>query len=72
MPFENYTTESKKDYEPKGYIRWYDYNTDMANPRLSVYNTTNLKEVNDNNDKARGLFAWKNKTNSEPSGPNLW
>ena len=70
LPFENYTTESKKDYEPKGYIRWYDYNTDMANPRLSVYNTTNLKEVNDNNDKARGLFAWKNKTNSEPSGPN--
>ena len=70
LPFENYTTESNKDMEPKGYIRWYDYNTDMANPRLSVYNTTNLKEVNDNNDKARGLFAWKNKTNSEPFGPN--
>ncbi|MCF2563596.1 T9SS type A sorting domain-containing protein [Prevotella brevis] len=70
LPFENYTTESNKDMEPKGYIRWYDYNTDMANPRLSVYNTTNLKEVNDNNDKARGLFAWKNKTNSEPSGPS--
>lgn len=70
LPFENYTQEKDTDIEPKGYIRWYDYNTDMANPRLSVYNTTNLKEVNDNNDKARGLFAWKNKTNSEPSGPN--
>mgnify|MGYP001075793384 CR=1 FL=1 len=70
LPFENYTTESNTNIEPKGYIRWYDYNTDMANPRLSVYNTTNLKEVNDNNDKARGLFAWKNKTNSEPFGPN--
>ena len=70
LPFENYTKEKNTDIEPKGYIRWYDYNTDMANPRLSVYNTTNLKEVNDNNDKARGLFAWKNKTNSEPSGPN--
>lgn len=70
LPFENYTKESNTDIEPKGYIRWYDYNTDMANPRLSVYNTTNLKEVNDNNDKARGLFAWKNKTNSEPSGPS--
>ncbi|WP_144007346.1 T9SS type A sorting domain-containing protein [Prevotella sp. P4-119] len=70
LPFENYTKEQNTDIEPKGYIRWYDYNTDMANPRLSVYNTTNLKEVNDNNDKARGLFAWKNKTNSEPSGPN--
>lgn len=70
LPFENYTTENNTDIEPKGYIRWYDYNTDMANPRLSVYNTTNLKEVNDNNDKARGLFAWKNKTNSEPFGPS--
>ena len=70
LPFENYTKEQNTDIEPKGYIRWYDYNTDMANPRLSVYNTTNLKEVNDNNDKARGLFAWKNKTNSEPSGPS--
>lgn len=70
LPFENYTKESNTDIEPKGYIRWYDYNTDMANPRLSVYNTTNLKEVNDNNDKARGLFAWKNKTNSEPFDPS--
>ena len=70
LPFENYTKEQNTDIEPKGYIRWYDYNTDMANPRLSVYNTTNLKEVNDNNDKARGLFAWKNKTNSEPFGPS--
>lgn len=70
LPFENYTKEQNTDSEPKGYIRWYDYNTDMANPRLSVYNTTNLKEVNDNNDKARGLFAWKNKTNSEPFGPS--
>ena len=70
LPFENYTKEQDTGIEPKGYIRWYDYNTDMANPRLSVYNTTNLKEVNDNNDKARGLFAWKNKTNREPIGPN--
>lgn len=70
LPFEKYTKEQNTDIEPKGYIRWYDYNTDMANPRLSVYDTTNLKEVNDNNDKARGLFAWKNKTNSEPFGPS--
>lgn len=70
LPFKNYTTESDKDDEPKGYIRWYDYNTDMANPRLSVYSDTNLKEVNDENGKARGLFAWKNETNSEPFGPS--
>lgn len=70
LPFENYTTESNKDDEPKGYIRWYDYNTDMANPRLSVYDNTNLEKVNDENGNARGLFAWKNKTNSEPYGPS--
>lgn len=70
LPFENYTTESNKDDEPKGYIRWYDYNTDMANPRLSVYDNTNLEEVNDENDNARGLFAWKKNTNREPSGPS--
>lgn len=70
LPFENYTTESDKDNEPKGYIRWYDYNTDMANPRLSVYNKTNLEKVNDENGNARGLFAWKKKTNDEPYGPS--
>lgn len=70
LPFENYTTESDKDNEPKGYIRWYDYKTDMAHPRLSKYNNTNLDEVNDENGKARGLFAWKNKTNDEPYGPS--
>ena len=70
LPFENYTTESNKDDEPKGYIRWYNYHNDMAHPRLSVYSDTNLKEVNDENGKARGLFAWKNKTNSEPFGPS--
>lgn len=70
LPFENYTSESNKDNEPKGYIRWYDYNTDMANPRLSVYSNTNLDEVNDENGKARGLFAWKNKPKDEPYGPS--
>lgn len=70
LPFENYTSESNKDNEPKGYIRWYDYKTDMANPRLSKYNNTNLDEVNDENGNARGLFAWKNKKNDEPYGPS--
>lgn len=70
LPFENYTTESNKDNEPNGYIRWYDYKNDMAHPRLSVYSDTNLEEVNDNNGNARGLFSWENKTNSEPFGPS--
>ena len=70
LPFENYTTESNKYNEPKGYIRWYDYKNDMAHPRLSIYSGTNLEEVNDINGNARGLFSWKNKKNSEPTGPS--
>ena len=70
LPFENYTSESNKDNEPKGYIRWYDYKNDMAHPRLSRYSSTNLEEVNDINGNARGLFSWKNKTNKEPDGPS--
>lgn len=70
LPFQNYTIEKDKDNEPNGYIRWYDYKNDMAHPRLSVYSGTNLEEVNDINGNARGLFSWKNKTNSEPSGPS--
>lgn len=70
LPFENYTTESNKDNEPKGYIRWYNYKTDMAHPRLSAYSGTILEGVNDSNGDARGLFAWKNITNSEPDGPS--
>lgn len=70
LPFENYTTESNKTDEPKGYIRWYDYNTDKAHNRLSVYSGTNLKAVNDIKGIGRGLFAWKNNTNSDPFGPS--
>ena len=70
LPFENYTTENNKDNEPKGYIRWYDYKTDMAHPRLSAYSGTKLEGVNDSNGDARGLFAWKNITDKEPSGPS--
>ena len=70
LPFENYTTENKKTDEPKGYIRWYDYKTDMAHPRLSVYSGTNLKAVNDIKGIGRGLFAWKNNTKNDPSGPS--
>lgn len=70
LPFQNYTIEKDKDNEPNGYIRWYNYKNDMAHPRLSVYSGTNMEEVNDINGNARGLFSWKNKTNSEPSGPS--
>ena len=43
LPFEGYSsnndsTEYRRD-EPKGYIRWYDYKTDMKATNLSIYNS---------------------------------
>ncbi|WP_308243614.1 hypothetical protein [uncultured Prevotella sp.] len=74
LPFEGYSNNDNKLDEPKGYIRWYDYKTDMKATNLSIYDSTNslLKTVCDADGKDRGLFSWKNKTNSEPHGPNRY
>ena len=75
LPFAGYTTDSrskKRSDEPKGYIRWYDYKTDMKSSRLSKYDSSNslLEEVKDADNNVRGLFAWKNSPSDEPYGPN--
>ena len=80
LPFEGYSSEGRKRDEPKGYIRWYDYKTDMKATNLSIYISTDslvktkslLKTVCDADGKDRGLFSWKDKTNSEPEGPNRY
>ena len=75
LPFEGYTTDGtwqNRSNEPKGYIRWYDYKTDMKSSRLSVYNSTHsyLEEVSDAANNVRGLFAWKKSINGEKYGPS--
>lgn len=71
LPFEGYNGSANKNDEPKGYIRWYDYNTDMSAANLSAYGTSSLlTAVADAEGYNRGLFSWKTSTANEPSGPN--
>ncbi len=59
LPFENYTTRGG-DMEPRGWIRWYDYNTDCVAVNLTangsklkaIYATENGKLV------SKGFFAY--------------
>ena len=76
LPFQEYYTTNynvKRDDEPKGYIRWYDYKTDMKSNSLSNFSTyyTLLKEVKDADGNNRGSFAWKDNTDTENAGPNI-
>lgn len=76
LPFQGYDSS---DYttplhdEPKGYIRWYDYKTDMMSNRLVRWSPNHgfLQDVKDKDGKSRGYFGWKNNTNSENAGPTI-
>ena len=73
LPFQGYDDiNSTRSDEPKGYIRWYDYKTDMKSNSLEEWspNWGLLQEVYDKDGKNRGFFAWKNSTTSDPAGPN--
>lgn len=73
LPFTGYDgLSSTRDDEPKGYIRWYDYKTDMNSNSLVKWSPAwgLLKDVYDADGKNRGFFAWKNSTNSDGAGPN--
>lgn len=71
LPFEGYNGSADRNDEPKGYIRWYDYNTDMSAAHLSAYGTSSLlTSVVDAEGNNRGLFSWKTSTTNEPKGPN--
>ena len=53
LPFQYYTG-SGNDLEPRGYFRWYDYDTDAESSHLSVCNSTQTKLSKKGN---WGLFA---------------
>lgn len=74
LPFQGYNSTDNTTLlhdEPKGYIRWYDYKTDMQSNSLERWSPYQgfLQEVKDKDGKSRGYFGWKNKTNSENPGP---
>lgn len=73
LPFQGYDNiYSTRNDEPKGYIRWYDYKTDLKSNSLVKWSPAwgLLQEVYDADGKNRGFFAWKNSTTSDVAGPN--
>ena len=73
LPFQGYDNiNSTRPDEPKGYIRWYDYKTDLKSNSLVKWSPAwgLLQEVYDADGKNRGFFAWKNNKNSDVAGPN--
>lgn len=74
LPFQGYGNySSTRDDEPKGYIRWYDYKTDMKSNSLVIWSPAGyLKDVKDKYGNSRGFIAWKNNPNSDDiKGPNI-
>lgn len=73
LPFQGYDNiYSTRNDEPKGYIRWYDYKTDLKSNSLVKWSPAwgLLQDVYDADGKNRGFFAWKNNKNSDVAGPN--
>lgn len=59
LPFDGWEKSSTNDLEPYGWIRWYDYTTDLMSNRLSVNSSsTLLKSMQDYTSKKDiGLIA---------------
>lgn len=60
LPFDGWGDSKTNDLEPYGWIRWYDYTTDLKSDRLTVYNSssTSLYNSKDNtSNKDIGLIA---------------
>lgn len=59
LPFAGWGDNSTNDLEPYGWIRWYDYTTDLKSDKLTVYSSsTSLNSLKDYNSKKDiGLIA---------------
>lgn len=59
LPFDGWEKSSTNDLEPYGWIRWYDYTTDLKSNRLTVYSSsTSLNSLKDKTSKKDiGLIA---------------
>ena len=60
LPISNYSSATGVELEPRGYYRWYNYDTDMASSRLSLAwaQNTLMKSMNDENGVNRGLITY--------------
>lgn len=59
LPFAGWGDSKTNDLEPYGWIRWYDYNTDLKSDKLTIYSSsTSLNSLKDYNSKKDiGLIA---------------
>lgn len=59
LPFDGWLKSSTNDLEPYGWIRWYDYTTDLKSDKLTVYSSsTSLNSLKDyTSQKDIGLIA---------------
>ena len=68
LPFSGYSGDGA-DLEPRGYFRWYNYDTDKASDQLEKYSNifrSKLKSMKDSRGVDKGLVAY-----NLSSGPNL-
>lgn len=67
LPFSGYSGDGA-DLEPRGYFRWYNYDTDKASDQLEIYSNffrSKLKSMIDAHRINKGLVAY-----NLPYGPN--
>lgn len=59
LPFSEYSGKGA-DLEPRGYFRWYNYDTDKASAQLKTYSSdgSKLKVMQDSRDVGKGLVAY--------------
>ena len=59
LPFSGYSGNGA-DLEPRGYFRWYNYDTDKASAQLKVYSSyrSKLKSMKDSRGVDKGLIAY--------------
>lgn len=59
LPFSEYSGKGA-DLEPRGYFRWYNYDTDKASAQLETYssNGSKLKSMKDSRGVDKGLVAY--------------
>lgn len=58
LPLSGYSSDDGADLEPRGYFRWYNYDTDKASAQLETYSyRSKLKSMKDSRGVDKGLVA---------------
>ena len=73
LPLSDYSSDYGADLEPRGYFRWYNYDTDKASDQLeksSNFLSSKLKSMKDSRGVDKGLVAYNlsSKPNSNKVG----